>query len=59
MERARPINRLSPVEPDRRTRRLASGALRPATENGVSQISAPIRGWTTEQMLEDMRRDDW
>lgn len=59
MERARPINRLSSAEPDRRTRRLASGALRPATENGVPQVSTPIRGWTTVQTLEDMRRDDW
>ena len=41
--------------PDRRTRRLASGALRPATATGVPRISTPIRDWSTEQMLADMR----
>lgn len=57
-DRGRPIARLSPVEPDRRARRLASGALRSASESGVPQISSPIRDWTTEQMLEDMRGED-
>ena len=42
-------------ESDRRSRRLASGALRPAVETGAPAVSTPIAGWTTEQMLEDMR----
>lgn len=57
-DRGRPIARLSPVENDRRSRRLASGALRPATESGVPQVRTPVPGWTTEQMLEDMRGED-
>lgn len=57
-DRGRPIARLSPVEPDRRARRLASGALRPAAHSGVPPISTPIQGWTTEQMLEDMRGEE-
>lgn len=57
-DRGRPIARISPVESDRRARRLATGALRPATESGVPQIHTPIQGWTTEQMLEDMRGED-
>lgn len=56
-DRGRPIARMSPVESDRRSRRLASGALRPATETGIPTISSPIRGWSTEQMIEDMRGD--
>lgn len=54
-DRGRPIARLSPIESDHRSRRLASGALRPAAESGVPLISTPIRDWTTEQMLDDMR----
>ena len=42
-------------ESDRRSRRLASGVLRPAVETGAPSVSTPIAGWTTEQMLEDMR----
>ena len=41
-------------EADRRSRRLASGALRPAVETGAPAVSTPIAGWTTERMLEDM-----
>lgn len=58
-DRGRPIARLSPVEADRRARRLASGALRPAADTGVPAISTPIQGWSTEQMLEDMRGEGW
>ena len=57
-DRGRPIARLSPVEPDRRARRLASGALRPAAESGVPSISTPVQDWSTEQMLEDMRGEE-
>lgn len=57
-DRGRPVARISPVEPDRRARRLATGALRPAAENGVPVIRTPLRGWTTEQMLEDMRGEN-
>ena len=56
-DRGRPIARIAPVESDRRSRRLASGALRPASAQGVPSISTPIQGWSTEQMLEDMRGD--
>lgn len=56
-DRGRPIARIAPVESDRRSRRLASGALRPASALGVPSISTPIQGWSTEQMLEDMRGD--
>ncbi len=54
-DRGRPVARITPVDADRRSRRLAAGALRPAVGNGVPAVSTPIRGWTTEQMLEDMR----
>lgn len=57
-DRGRHIARPSPVRSDRRARRLAAGVLRPAVESGVPQVHAPIRGWTTEQMLEDMRGED-
>ena len=57
-DRGRPIARISPVESDRRARRLAAGTLRPAAESGVPQIHTPVHGWTTEQMLEDMRSQD-
>lgn len=57
-DRGRPIARIAPIEPDRRARRLASGALRPAVDSGVLPISTPIREWTTEQMLEDMRGEE-
>ncbi|MDN6330106.1 MAG: type II toxin-antitoxin system Phd/YefM family antitoxin [Brachybacterium sp.] len=53
-DRGRPIARIAPVESDRRARRLAGGALRPASENGIPTISSPIRDWTTEQRIEDM-----
>lgn len=56
-DRGRPIARIAPVESDRRSRRLAGGALRPAAERGVPTITSPIRGWSTEQMIEDMRGD--
>lgn len=56
-DRGRPIAQLSPMASDRRARRLATGALRPAPERGVPEIRSPLRGWSTEQMLEDMRRD--
>ena len=54
-DRGQPIARIAPVESDRRARRLAGGALRPASEHGIPTISSPIRDWTTEQMIEDMR----
>lgn len=54
-DRGRPIARIAPVESDRRSRRLASGALRPAADGGVPTVGTPIRDWSTEQMLEDMR----
>lgn len=54
-DRGRPIARLLPVSPDRRARRLASGALRPSVEGGIPVIANPIKDWSTEQMLEDMR----
>jgi len=54
-DRGRPVPRISPIEADRRSRRLAAGALRPAAATGVPAVSTPIGGWTTEQMLEDMR----
>ena len=57
-DRGRPIVRISSIESDRRARRLAAGSLRPAVESGVPQIHTPIQGWTTEQMLEDMRGED-
>lgn len=56
-DRGRPIARIAPVESDRRTRRLTAGALRPAAEIGVPTITSPIHGWSTEQMIEDMRGD--
>ncbi|WP_165831692.1 hypothetical protein [Brachybacterium endophyticum] len=37
--------------------RADSGALRVRSEHGVPQISTPIRDWSTEEMLEDMRGD--
>jgi prevent-host-death family protein len=54
-DRGEPIARITPITSDRRTRRSASGALQPATEHGVPTIAEPIRDWSTEQMLEDMR----
>lgn len=54
-DRGRPIARITPVDADRRARRVASGALRPASECGAPEISSPIRGWSTQQMIEDMR----
>lgn len=57
-DRGQPIVRISSIESDRRARRLAAGSLRPAVESGVPQIHHPIQGWTTEQMLEDMRGED-
>ncbi|MFC7456257.1 type II toxin-antitoxin system Phd/YefM family antitoxin [Brachybacterium sp. GCM10030267] len=54
-DRGAPIARISPVESDRRARRAASGALRPAAQRGVPEISSPIRGWSAQQMIEDMR----
>lgn len=56
-DRGRPIAQLTPVPSDRRARRLATGALRPATERGIPEIRTPLHGWSTEQMLEDMRGD--
>lgn len=56
-DRGRPIARIAPVETDRRSRRLASGALRAAAERGTPTIASPIHGWSTEQMIEDMRGD--
>ncbi|MGY5766587.1 type IV toxin-antitoxin system AbiEi family antitoxin domain-containing protein [Brachybacterium sp. DNPG3] len=53
---AEPLS-ITPVESDRRSRRLASGALRPATESGIPAVASPNRGWSTEQMIEDMRGD--
>ena len=43
-----PIARLTPKGPARRV-------ARPASEVGVPTIQSPIRDWSTEQMLEDMR----
>lgn len=54
-DRGRPIARITPVDADRRGRRAASGALRPASERGAPKISSPIENWSTEQMIEDMR----
>lgn len=56
-DRGRPIARLTAVPSDRRARRRATGALRPATESGIPVIRQPLRDWSTEQMLEDMRGD--
>jgi prevent-host-death family protein len=56
-DRGRPIARITPAPADRRARRIASGALRPATAEGVPTITSPITGWSTEQMDEDMRGD--
>lgn len=56
-DRGRPIARLTPVQSDRRAQRAASGTLRVATENGIPAIATPIRGWSTEQMIQDMRGD--
>lgn len=42
-------------ESDRRSRRLASGALLPAVETGAPSVPTPIARWASEQMLEDMR----
>ncbi|MGO1225258.1 MAG: type II toxin-antitoxin system Phd/YefM family antitoxin [Brachybacterium sp.] len=56
-DRGRPIAQLTPVPSNRRARRLATGALRPATERGIPEIRTPLHGWSTEQMLEDMRGD--
>ncbi|MGP9613685.1 type II toxin-antitoxin system Phd/YefM family antitoxin [Brachybacterium sp. AOP42-B2-9] len=56
-DRGRPVAQLTPVPSVRRSRRLATGALRPATERGVPEIRTPVHGWSTEQMLEDMRGD--
>ncbi|WP_193106113.1 type II toxin-antitoxin system Phd/YefM family antitoxin [Brachybacterium sp. FME24] len=54
-DRGRPIARITPVESDRRARRIAGGALRPAAQNGIPAISSPLRDWSTQQMIEDMR----
>lgn len=54
-DRGRPIARISPVAGDRRARRTASGDLRPAAEHGIPTVTSPIRDWSTEQMIEDMR----
>ena len=54
-DRGRPIARITPVDSDRRSRRVTSGALRPASVRGVPEISSPIRDWSTQQMIEDMR----
>ena len=54
-DRGQPIARIAPVESDRRARRLAGGTLQPASECGAPAISTPIRDWSTEQMIEDMR----
>lgn len=54
-DRGRPIARISPVESNRRSRRIAAGLLRPASAAGVPEVKAPITDWSTEQMLEDMR----
>lgn len=54
-DRGRPIAHITPVESDRRARRTAGGALRPAAQRGIPVISSPIREWSTEQMIEDMR----
>ena len=56
-DRGRQIARITRVESDRRSRRLASGTLRPATESGIPTVASPIHGWSTEQMIEDMRGD--
>lgn len=56
-DRGRPIAHITPAPADRRARRIASGALRPAKTGGVPVISAPITQWSTEQMVEDMRGD--
>jgi len=56
-DRGRPIAQLTPAETGRRERRVASGALRPAAARGIPEISTPIRDWSTEQMIEDMRGD--
>lgn len=56
-DRGRSIAQLSPVPSDRRARRLATGALRRASERGIPEIRSPLRGWSTEQMIEDMRGD--
>lgn len=56
-DRGHPIARITPVDSDRRARRAAGGALRPASEHGIPTISSPIRDWSTEQMVEDMRGD--
>lgn len=58
IDRGRPIARFTPVGPDRRAQRLATGALRPAIEDGVTNLSTPLRNWSTAQMLEDMRGGD-
>ncbi|HIY25436.1 MAG TPA: type II toxin-antitoxin system prevent-host-death family antitoxin [Candidatus Brachybacterium merdigallinarum] len=57
-DRGRPIARIAPVESDRRSRRLASGALRPAVDGGVPTVGTQIHDWSTEQMIEDMRGDE-
>lgn len=57
-DRGRPIARIAPVESDRRSRRLATGALRPGAGSGVPEIRTPLRAWSTEQMLEDMRGEE-
>lgn len=54
IDHGRPIARFTPVSPDRRAQRLATGALRTATETGAPSISTPLRDWSTAQMLEDM-----
>lgn len=54
-DRGRPIARIMPVEADRRAEHLETGALRPAVKAGVPSISAPLRNWSTAQMLTDMR----
>ena len=56
-DRGRPIAQITPVPSDRRERRIASGALRPASERGVPEVASPIADWSTEQMIQDMRGD--
>lgn len=56
-DRGRPIAHITPAPADRRARRIASGALRPAKADGVPTISTPVADWSTEQMIADMRGD--
>lgn len=57
-DRGRPVARLTPVEADRRSRRVAEGALRPASAaHGIPRIERPITGQGVESWIEDMRGD--